>query len=345
MALKLTSAETPFFELNRFDIDSAHFDLASRKLQIKRFLVDGGVLHVDIDEAGQSNLEKVMRSKLTAEGKETGPAVSEAGVQPAPSEGPPWTVNVEAFEIKDMACDLEDLSRSLPMAAGISNISIRSQATIEAGVQTQVAVKDIVTEFKGVHFGIKAAPRPLFAAQRLFLEGGELNLGAHAFSVARIGLSQGHIDIGVDPQGKVNWEQILSRRGKAAAQKVLQSVSAPDPSGSSLEGALPAQPAPAGKEAPAIAHPAPAGEAAWKVDIGAVDIKDMALGLEDLSRSSPVAGGIDGISIGLKAKHRGWPQPPSRGQGNRHGTQRTASWRQRSPQSAICGPAIRSRGG
>lgn len=301
VALKLTSAATPFFELNRFDIDSAHFDLVSRKLQIKRFLVDGGVLHVGIDEAGQINLEKVMSSKLRAEDKETGPAVSEAGAQPAPSEEPPWTVNVEAFEIKDMTCDLEDLSRSLPMAARISNISIRSRATIEAGAQTQVTVKDIVTEFKGVQFGIKAAPRPLFAAQRLFLEGGELNLGAHAFSVARIGLSQGHIDIGVDQQGKVNWEQILARRGKAAAQKLRQSVSAPSPSGSSLEGALPAQLALAGKEAPAIAQPAPAEEAAWKVDIGEVDIKDMALGLEDLSRLSPVAGGVAGISIGLKA--------------------------------------------
>ena len=273
VALKLANAETPFFELNRFDIDSAHFDLASRKLQIKKFLVDGGVLHVGIDEAGQSNLEKVMRSKLRAEGKETVLAVSEAGVQPAPSEEPPWTVNVEAFEIKDMACDLEDLSRSLPMAAGISNISIRARATIEAGVQTQVAVNDIVTEFKGVHFGIKAASRPLFAAQRLFLEGGELNLGAHTFSASRIELSQGHIDIGVDPQGKVNWEQILSRKGNAAALD----------------------------EAPAIANPDPAGDAPWKVMIGAVDIKDMALGLEDLSRSSPVAGGISGISIGLKA--------------------------------------------
>ena len=301
VALKLTGAETPFFELNRFDIDSAYFDLGSRKLEIKSFLVDGGVLHVGIDEAGQSNLEKVMRGKSTAEGKETGPSVSEAGAPPAPSEGPPWTVSVEAFEIKDMACDLEDLSRSLPMAAGISNISIRSQATIEAGVQTQVAVKDIVTELKGVHFGIKAAPRPLFAAQRLFLEGGELNLGAHAFNVARIGLSQGHIDIGVDPQGKVNWEQILARKGKAATLKEPQSISAPSPSGSSPEGALPAQPVPAGKEAPAISHPAPAWEAPWTVNIGAIDIKELALGLEDLSWSSPVAGGIDGISIGLKA--------------------------------------------
>ncbi len=307
VALKLTGAETPFFELNKFEIDSARFDLASRVLQINKFLVDGGALHVGIDEAGRSNLEQVMRSKPVAEGKETAPAVSEAGVQPAPAEGPPWTVQVEAFEIKDMVCDLEDLSRSLPMAAGVSNISIRSQATIEAGVKTQVAVKDIVTEFKGVHFGVKAAPRPLFEAQRLFLEGGELDLGARTFSVARIGMSEGHIDVGLDQQGKVNWERLLSGKGKAAAHKESQSVSAPEPSGSNLDQArCPQQPAPADKEAttteqPATAQPAPAEEAPWKVNIGAVDIKDMAFGLEDLSRSSPVAAGIAGISIGLKA--------------------------------------------
>jgi uncharacterized protein involved in outer membrane biogenesis len=224
VALKLTSAETPFFELNRFDINSAHFDLASRKLQIKRFLVDGGVLHVGIDEAGQSNLEKVMRSKLRVEEKETGSAVSEAGAQPPPSEEPPWTVNVEAFEIKDMACDLEDLSRSLPMAAGISNISISSRAAIKAGAQTQVTVKDIVTEFKGVQFGIKAAPIPLFAAQRFVLEGGDVDLGAKALTIARINISDGHIDVGRNRDGKINWEQLFARK----IGTLEQAVSKPD---------------------------------------------------------------------------------------------------------------------
>lgn len=306
VALKLANTETPFFELNTFEIDSAGFDLESRELQINRFLVDGGALHVGVDEAGQSNLEQVMRSRPTAEGKESAPAVSEAGVRPAPAEGPPWTVRVEAFEIKDVVCDLEDLSRSLPMAAGASSISIRSRATIEAGVQTQVAVKDIVTELKGLHFGIKAAPRPLFAAQRLFLEGGELDLGAHTFSIARIGLSEGHIDVGLDQQGKVNWELLLAHKGTDAAPKKSRSAPAPEPSVSNFDPAVPAQPPAADKqpiatESPPTAHPAPGEETPWRVNIGAVDIKDMAFGVEDLSRSSTVAGGIAGISIGLKA--------------------------------------------
>jgi uncharacterized protein involved in outer membrane biogenesis len=306
VALKLMRAEAPFFELNKFEIDSARFELASRVLQINQFLVDGGALHVGIDEAGRSNLEQVMRSKPVAEGKETSPTVSAADVQPAPAEGPPWTVRVGAFVIKDMLCDVEDLSRSLPMAAGVANISIRSQATIEAGFKTQVVVKDIVTEFKGIHFGVKAAPRPLFEAQRLFLEGGELDLGARTFSVARIGLSEGHLDVGLDQQGKINWERLLAGKGKGVIHKESQTVSAPEPSGSNLGQAPAEPPAPVDKQAatsepPATAQASHAEEAPWKVAIGAVDVKDIAFGLEDLSRSSPVAAGIAGISIGLKA--------------------------------------------
>jgi hypothetical protein len=79
VALKLTGAEAPFFELNKFEIESARFDLASRGLQINRFLVDGGALRVRIDEAGRSNLEQVLRSKPVAEGKDTAPTVSAVG--------------------------------------------------------------------------------------------------------------------------------------------------------------------------------------------------------------------------------------------------------------------------
>ncbi|MDY0042380.1 MAG: DUF748 domain-containing protein, partial [Desulforhabdus sp.] len=180
-----------------------------------------------------------------------------------------------------MACDLQDLSRSLPMSAGASNISIRSQATIEAGVQAQITVKKIVTELQGVHFGIKAAPKPLFAARRLLLEEGELDLGAHTFSIARIGLSEGHLDVGLDRQGKINWQQLLTLKGTGAAQEKPQAATAAAQS--------------------TAANPAPAKEAPWKIDVGSVDIKDMAFGLVDLSRSVPVTAGIAAISIGLKA--------------------------------------------
>ena len=52
VALKLEGTEESFFELNKFEINSARFDLASGALQINSFLVDGGLLQIRIDEAG-----------------------------------------------------------------------------------------------------------------------------------------------------------------------------------------------------------------------------------------------------------------------------------------------------
>ncbi len=316
VALKLTGAEAPFFELNKFEIDSARFDLASRVLHINQFLVDGGALHVGIDEAGRGNLEQVMRSKPVAEAKETGPAVSEAGAQPAAAEGPPWAINIENFDIKNFAFSLEDVSRSLPLAAGVTGISVHSKATIEVGAKALVTIKELTTELEGVHWGIKEAHRPLFAAQRFFLEGGEINLGARTLSVARLGLSDGHIDVAVDQHGKINWERLAAARSKAAAHTATQTFLDSEDAGGSPEAA--AHPMPEHKdrestateqpvkesvttEQSATAPPAAADETPWKVSIGAVDIKDIAFGLEDLSRSSPVSAGISGISIDLKA--------------------------------------------
>jgi uncharacterized protein involved in outer membrane biogenesis len=316
VALKLTGSEAPFFELNKFEIDSARFDLDSRALHINQFLVDGGALHVGIDEAGRNNLEQVLRSKPVAEAKETPPAVPEAGAQPAAAEGPPWAINIENFNIKNFAFSLEDVSRSLPLAAGVMGISMHSKATIEVGAKALVTIKELTTELEGVHWGVKEAHRPLFAAQRFFLEGGEINLGARTLSVARLGLSDGHIDVAVDQHGKINWERLAAARTKAAAHTATQTFLDSEDAGSSPEAAAHPMPEhrdrestateqpvkePVPTEKSATAPPAPADETPWKVSIGAVDIKDIAFGLDDLSRSSPVAAGIAGISIDLKA--------------------------------------------
>ena len=178
---------------------------------------------------------------------------------------------------------------------------------MEAGARTQVTVREIAAELNGMRVGVKDASRPLFEARRLFLEGGEVDLGARTFSLARVGLSEGHIDVGLDQQGKINWERLLAGRGKGAAHKESKPVSAADTSGSNPDQAVPEQLDRVGKEStttgqPAVVQPSPAEEQPWMVNVEAVEIKDMAFGLEDMSRSSPVAAGIAGVSIGLKAR-------------------------------------------
>ncbi len=307
LALKLPDTEAPFFELNQFAIDSARFDLASRELQVSRFLVDGGAVRVGIDEAGRSTLEKVLRVRPASEGTESRPAQSDADAAPAPAEEPPWTVRVDTFELKDLGCRLEDMSRSLPMAAGASRFSMRLRATLEAGARTQVAVQDIVTEFQGVTVGVKDAPRPLFEARQLILEGGELDLGARTLNIARIGMSEGHLDVGVDPQGKSNWERLLAGGKKVGASPAPKPDADPKSSESPPAEDTPVQPTPADIKAegagqpPTPAQASSAGQVPWKVQVEGVDIKDMAVGLEDLSRPSPLTAGIAGLSVGLKA--------------------------------------------
>ncbi|MGV8073553.1 MAG: DUF748 domain-containing protein [Syntrophobacteraceae bacterium] len=219
LSLKLTGAEDPFFALNKFEIGPTRLDLAARTVQTSSILVDGGMLRLRIDEAGQSNLQQIVLKKQGRESKEAAQdAKNEAAQQPS-QNGPPWTVDVQSIAIKDFAMDVVDLSRASPVTAGIAGISVDSKAKIKAGAKMEVTVTEIATELKDVHLGKKDAPRALFEVKRLALEEGEFDLSSQSFTASRLLLSDGHIDLTREKDGKTIIEQLIASRG--AARDVL----------------------------------------------------------------------------------------------------------------------------
>ena len=301
LALKLSGTDELFFELGKFEFDSALVDLAAKAIRTNKLRVDGGKLDLRIDEAGQSNLEKIVRRAPAGKREET-ISVSQEGTaeketpteKPTPAPGDikssaseaPWKVNIDAVEVKDMALGIEDLSRVSPLSAAAAGISFSTRASIEAGPKLMVSAKEIVTELKGVHLGVKGAPKPLFEAQELSLEGGEFDLGAHSLSIARIALSNGHLDVGISEDGKSNIEKLLSKRAKLFAAQVKHKTS------SSSDDSKPS-----------------ASETPWKVSIDAIEVKDMALGFDDLSRVSPLSAAVSNISFSTKASVEAGPKP------------------------------------
>jgi uncharacterized protein involved in outer membrane biogenesis len=213
-SLQLVETDRPFFELSKLDVDSVRFDLATKTIQVGKILVDGGTLRIRVDDRGMSNLQKIVRKAVTEEKKEVTPVpgmVQEH--QASPPDTALWTVNLEAIEVKNIAFDLEDMSRVLPLAAGVSSIMISSKAKIEAGSKTtQVLIQQLAVELKDARVGNKEAPDPLFAANRFFIEGGEVDLRARTLTVSRVGLSDGRIEVSRERDGKLNLEKLFASK-------------------------------------------------------------------------------------------------------------------------------------
>lgn len=212
LSLAISGSDQSFLVLKKLEIDCALFDLAAKALQINSLLIDGGLLQVHIDEGRRSNLQQVVHRKPSYKLKEK-PPNSKTSLDEGDSDGSrPWAIDIEGIEVKDFALDLQDHSRASPLVVGISNISLRSKAKIEAGLKSNVRVQEFSTQIKDVRLGNKETPAALFEARHLNLEGGELDLGAKTIRVSRIGLSDGYLHLSREKDGRINLEHAFASR-------------------------------------------------------------------------------------------------------------------------------------
>ncbi|SPD73458.1 conserved hypothetical protein [uncultured Desulfobacterium sp.] len=231
LMLKLLGADKPFFELKKLELIAPEMDLTTKVLRVERLLIEGGTVDVRIDESGRPNLQQIVREVKKDEEKQgDAPAIETAPASvpndpppspesvPAPSpetppatnSGPPLRVEVDAVEVRDIGVNLEDLSRSSPLKAQISNFGLRFKTTIEAGpAENKISVNEIASELTDVQLGSVQSPRPQFQTDKLTIEGGQLDLGGRSILMSRIALGNGHVDVSLDQQGRLNWAQLF----------------------------------------------------------------------------------------------------------------------------------------
>ncbi len=164
--------------------------------------------------------------------KESAPAESSAPAEGAvPSEGsapaeastpvPPWTVDVDAVDIKNIALAFQDLSRGSPMKASVASLSVSFTARIEAGTQKKVLIQHLGTQLGGVH--LSAGDLPLLEAAGIDIQDGELDLFGQRITIARIRLNDGRFDATRDKDGRMGFERLVPPRDETAAKPAAAS--------------------------------------------------------------------------------------------------------------------------
>lgn len=108
---------------------------------------------------------------------------------------------------------LENKQVSTPLSADISNISLKAKALIESGENLKTQVGEARAELSGLQ--LKHRQVSVFDAGRLIFEDCGLDLAGRHITVSRILLSDGHLDAGLDQDGKLNLESMFSRKADA----------------------------------------------------------------------------------------------------------------------------------
>jgi hypothetical protein len=153
---------------------------------------------------------------------ESGPAAASGDTPPAPSD-PAFKVEVTGVEIKGIAVALDDLSRTSRLEAGFSIMDLGFKAAMEVGSKekgNEAWLKEIRMDLKSVRFAGSRSPEPQFQAEKLTVEGGELDLGAHSITVSRIALGNGHADVSRNGEGKLDWVELF--KPKAGAREASE---------------------------------------------------------------------------------------------------------------------------
>lgn len=221
LSLKLRDTDKAFLQLKKIELEAPHCDLATGDVHIERLLVADGAVLARIDDSGGINLQQILRAATPA---------TRHGAQPPPSPAPesttgqeekaaeaaasPFKVQADAIEARNIAIDLDDASRKIPIKAAIAGVDLTLQAHLEKGSgKNSLVLQEISSEARGISVHGSPAQQSLFAAEKLTVAGGRCDLSAHSLSFARIAMHKGRLDAGLDADGKITWQQLFQTRG------------------------------------------------------------------------------------------------------------------------------------
>jgi uncharacterized protein involved in outer membrane biogenesis len=222
VALKLQGTEAAFLELPDTRISGGSFDLSRQQVDVGKIAVKGGHVRLAVDESGNLNLERIAKPAAAAPAPEQAAAAPGAGSEAAK----PWTVNLSAFDLNGLAVDYQDLSRTPGLKCRIGGINVDLKAAAQAGGErTQVLVNDIAVAVSEFQAQLSDSAEPVIRTNKIGLEGGAYNLEPNSFTVEKIAIDGGGIDLRRQADGAVNLalvllppqEGVIARERQAAA--------------------------------------------------------------------------------------------------------------------------------
>lgn len=219
LSLRLTGSGKPFLELKRIKANAPSFDTRTGEFTVDEIVVDGGAVDIQTDASGSTSFDRILH-KTSSKDDNSKEAVSSesAGTssQEPTTEVPvtaPFRLQARSIQIKNVALDVSDSSRSVPIKAKAAELDLSLKASIETGAKgIQLSLEEIVSEIKEVRLGSPDTEEPSFRVTQLIIDEGEFDLGSRFLKASRIVLRDGHVDLILDKEGQINWMQLAGRK-------------------------------------------------------------------------------------------------------------------------------------
>jgi len=205
----------PMLALHTIEASGGRFDLASHEVTLPEIAVRGGGVVVDVDESGELNWQKLIRTRKTG---------AEAATD-ARAKGRPWKVRLDSVRVAEVALDYADSSRAIPITVNTSGIKVSLAARLEAAqAGTQVEVSDLAIALSDVKMSEPGVEEPLVALDEVVVAGGELDLKETHAAVKRVTVKGGQVRVARNAEGHIRIVDVAAAAKTAKARRELDAA-------------------------------------------------------------------------------------------------------------------------
>ena len=168
--------------------------------------------------------------------------------------------------------------------------SVTGKLDMSTDYRLEIGSKPPQLQLDGFHFGLldlslklSRADKAFFELKKMDLDQVRFNLTEKQLQIGKLLIAGGAVNLRIDEAGRINIAQIVRK----------------DPEKNTVE-SPPIEP-PLESTAAKAAPPAPPS-LPWTANADSIEIKDIAFGLDNFSRATPVSMGVSSIGIGFAAK-------------------------------------------
>jgi len=186
-------------QLKTLAFDGGRFDLQKRSLSFKDARMADGVINVTLDQDGQPDWAKLVRSSPATTQPDATPAAPPAtGNAPAPA---PWHITLPQISIGPLALAVTDHSRLQPLRVIVARAQAGFGVTATAGRGTQVVIDNGSLSFSDARIHSGTSREPLIALAAAELADGAFDLQRKTAHAGLLRLSGGKTQVTREADG------------------------------------------------------------------------------------------------------------------------------------------------
>ena len=181
-------------------------------------------------------------------------------------------------------------STHLEQPVGTINFSTEYRLVAVDNAPVRMTLEGLHVSFADLSLKQLKTDKPFFQLKKLALDGPRFDLATKALHIGRLLVEDGFVDARISESGEVNLEQIIRESRPKHHQGKETPILATQPSGSGP-----------GAEQNIVPSPPLAPDPPLKIQVDAVEVKNIALDVDDKSRIIPFKAAIAGVDLRLQA--------------------------------------------